>query len=62
MRSHTVQMLRHLKKLHEEFEESRVNLINRRREFFYVDPSEVVERLQELDSSIELQVFPFGSS
>ena len=50
------------KKLHEEFEESRVNLINRRREFFYVDPSEVVERLQELDSSIELQVFPFGSS
>lgn len=45
------------KKLHDEFEESRVNLINRRREFFYVDPSVAVEKLKEFDAEAELQIF-----
>ena len=45
------------KKLHDEFEESRVNLINRRREFFFVDPSVAVEKLKEFDAGVELQIF-----
>ena len=45
------------KKLHDEFEESRVNLINRRREFFFVDPSAAVEKLKEFDAEAELQIF-----
>ena len=45
------------KKLHDEFEESRVNLINRSREFFFVDPSAAVEKLKEFDAEAELQIF-----
>lgn len=45
------------KKLHDEFEESRVNLINRRREFFFVDPSAAVQKLKEFDGEAELQTF-----
>ena len=45
------------KKLHDEFEESRVNLINRRREFFFVDPCAAVEKLKEFDAEAELQIF-----
>lgn len=45
------------KKLHDAFEESRVNLINRRREFFFVDPSAAVEKLKEFDSEAELQTY-----
>lgn len=45
------------KKLHDEFEESRVNLINRRREFFFVEPSRVVDKLKELDPAADLQIF-----
>ena len=45
------------KKLHDEFEESRVNLINRRREFFFVEPSRAVDKLKELDPAADLQIF-----
>lgn len=45
------------KKLHDEFEGSRVNLINRRREFFFVEPSRVVGKLKELDPAADLQTF-----
>jgi hypothetical protein len=45
------------KRLHDEFEETRVNLINKRREFFYVDPLEVVGKLMEFDPNAEVQVF-----
>ena len=45
------------KKLHDEFAEFRVNLINRRREFFFVDPSAAVEKLKEFDAEAELQMF-----
>lgn len=46
------------KKLHDAFEDSRVNLINRRREFFFVDPAIAVERLKEFDPNAEIQVLP----
>ena len=46
------------KKLHDAFEDSRVNLINRRREFFFVQPAIAVERLKDLDPEAEIQVIP----
>tara|TARA_B110000008_G_scaffold89049_1_gene91128 strand:+ start:1486 stop:2724 length:1239 start_codon:yes stop_codon:yes gene_type:complete len=45
------------KKLHDQFEESRVNLVNKRREFFFVEPSRVVEQLMRFDPDAELQAF-----
>lgn len=44
-------------RLHDEFKESRVNLINRRREFFFADPEEVVEKLIAFDPDAEIQTF-----
>ena len=44
-------------RLHDEFEESRVNLINRRREFFFADPEEVIEKLIAFDPDAEIQGF-----
>ena len=45
------------KRLHDQFEESRVNLVNKRREFFFVEPSRVVEQLMRFDPDAELQAF-----
>ena len=38
--------------LHAHFEDRRVNLVNRRREFFYATPVEVEEALRQLDGSL----------
>ncbi len=45
------------KKLHDAFEDSRVNLVNRRREFFFIEPSKVIEKLKKLDPEVEIQTF-----
>ena len=41
------------KTLHDAFEASRVNLVNRRREFFFVEASEAVEKLKQVDPNAE---------
>lgn len=51
------------KQLHESFEEKRVNLVNLRREFFYVTPEEVQNALQNFGSQqlLEFKQFPEAS-
>jgi hypothetical protein len=41
--------------LHEIFASNRVNLVNKRKEFFYVQPSEVIEKIKELYPSLKVE-------
>ena len=40
--------------LHKEFSDQRVNLVNKRKEFFFVEPSEVLVKLKTFDGAYEL--------
>ncbi len=45
------------KHLHNTFSEQRVNLVNNRKEFFTVSPSEVLEELKEYNEPVEIELF-----
>ncbi|NMP03669.1 GIY-YIG nuclease family protein [Pseudoalteromonas arctica] len=45
------------KYLHKTFAKNRLNLVNRRKEFFTVSPSEVLEILNKYDEPIEIELF-----
>ncbi|WP_335908640.1 MULTISPECIES: GIY-YIG nuclease family protein [Shewanella] len=45
------------KYLHERFSKQRVNLVNKRKEFFYVSPSQVVAELQNYDGEIIVDMY-----
>ncbi|MGI2103624.1 DUF4041 domain-containing protein [Shewanella frigidimarina] len=45
------------KYLHNSFAEQRVNLVNNRKEFFYVMPADVIEKLERYDKSININYF-----
>ncbi|XOV77810.1 MAG: GIY-YIG nuclease family protein [Aestuariibacter sp.] len=40
--------------LHKEFDNKRVNLVNKRKEFFFVEPTEVATMLKEYEQAIEI--------
>ena len=44
--------------LHTKFDDKRVNLVNRRKEFFKVDVNPVIAVMQQYEKPIELQIFP----
>jgi hypothetical protein len=45
------------KYLHNKFTDQRVNMVNGRKEFFYVEPSEVLNELPNFDGEYALNVF-----
>lgn len=44
------------KHLHEKLDEKRVNLVNRRKEFFHAEPETVVSLIREYDASLQIEL------
>lgn len=44
------------KRLHDNLEERRLNLVNRRKEFFRVSPDEVISMIRDFDPSLEIEI------
>lgn len=43
------------KRLHEQFSDQRVNLVNKRKEFFFVDPEEVLDTVGRIETGVAYQ-------
>jgi hypothetical protein len=46
------------KYLHTKLEEKRVNLVNRRKEFFFTAPATVIDFIREFDGEVSVQIGP----